>query len=533
MWIKKSKRVVLATMIILILSACGKNQEELPNPAPDQAEYKLTDIFEQERSAFLTLYENPSVTQARIKNNLSDRTYHYEYYSIDLDNATACIEDLERTVLTYALDEIQVEQLKSLLSKYTLTVYDDKPYWPTGDYCTMIELFEFIVTYKDGSFREYGATHYPDGWDQFIRDLRELITNEQESEETHDTDVYKGAYEYSGYIGDSQVYMSLVINEPQVLIRRYFSDEAQTVSGEYFCVDSPEPISVYGYVKGNGLHLFSYSDDGSGPESFVAIREPDGSLKGMWQGSGPEYTCYLKESSGESQVFSKPAMEWEQPPEHFSGTWYGINSDYFKYSQMRFIPLYDDLIYFELNTVDGHDTGEMNGIGRYDGEQISFVEDKVVFTFSAPDDKNIMLDANNYEYRCPLGLVYEAQYGRREEGLIMPEKLDFLTPEQNEQLKALTGARYQDFLAVAHKLQQVYFTEVGEDLMIFELGLEWDCQDAFVLIRHSDGYMSAGLNNFNEADNRSEIHYFEARRDSQIWEIITDWCREKEIVIQN
>ena len=47
----------------------------------------------------------------------------------------------------------------------------------------MIELFDFSVDYDKGSYREYGATHYPEGWDEFIQSLKELIISEKEAAE--------------------------------------------------------------------------------------------------------------------------------------------------------------------------------------------------------------------------------------------------------------------------------------------------------------------------------------------------------------
>ncbi len=515
------KYIIPGLMVILSLAGCGKHEEDASVSAADQPVHKVSDILNQERRALLDLYDNPSVSKATIKSNLNQNNLREDTYSIDLTKATASIEDSERTVFKYDLDETQVEQLSILLSKYAITVYDDNPYWPTGNFCTMVQLFEFNIRYQDGHYREYGATHYPEGWDDFIRTLRKLITNEQELPVVPDANVYEGIYEYDGYIGNEPVHLSILI------------DEYQSVSGEYYYINSPEPVSITGNVKGDNLQLYNTIKNGLNTFSFIVLRDADGSLKGMWQGNGQEYACYLAESDAAVQMTDKPDLEWGEPVESFSGSWYGVKSDYYSNSVLRFVPLYDNLIYFDICTANGTYSGKLQGIGRIDGSNVTYVENRVVFTFTAAEDNNMMLNANNYQYKIHPTAPFESLYERRPDGLKLPERLSFMTKEENEQLKAITGDRYQEFLAVGQQMYQVTLAEAGDDLKLYDIFLNGSNEDAVIVINKPEGYMCAALKYYNEAEQRAEVHLFNGTENGLIREYINYWSGEDEIVVQD
>lgn len=185
----KKTGAILAAGLLLGLAGCGKS-ETPPLSGQDQ-------IYEDSMNAGLakvrsnpelkrlqTLREVPSVINASIKNTLSNNSPAAEYYTINLKSAIASITAPDGDPEKYLLDKKQIDGLERLLSEYALTVYEDQPYWPASDnYCTMIELFDFSVDYDKGSYREYGATHYPEGWDEFIQSLKELIISEKEAAE--------------------------------------------------------------------------------------------------------------------------------------------------------------------------------------------------------------------------------------------------------------------------------------------------------------------------------------------------------------
>jgi len=166
----------MALLIVISVTACNKN-EELPLSPPDLTERTELNLpVDNERERLVKLYENPSVLRAIIETNGMESPYDIEYYNIDLAQGIASIRDSSGISTDYLLDETDIVELSRLLSEYALIVYDNRPYWPSVDYCTMIELFDYTVSYKESYYREYGATHYPEVWDEFIQKMRQLIT---------------------------------------------------------------------------------------------------------------------------------------------------------------------------------------------------------------------------------------------------------------------------------------------------------------------------------------------------------------------
>lgn len=175
------KHIVLLPILLLILGACGKREDQ-PTSAADFTDggiRRIQDALDPERKKLEVLRAAPSVTSATIQNEFSPEcTHDANQYMIDLDEATASIWIPGQETKNYCLNHRQVDELKRLLSEYAITVYDGMPYWPTGDYCTMIQLFDFSIQYDGGYYREYGATHYPEEWESFLQELRELIISE-------------------------------------------------------------------------------------------------------------------------------------------------------------------------------------------------------------------------------------------------------------------------------------------------------------------------------------------------------------------
>ena len=167
---------ILPFVLLWALSACGKSEAPPINVADSLEIIKST--ADTERNGLETLRKSPSVTTATIEDTFGRAGGRPDQYAIDLEHATAsvCIAGQEEEVCP--LDDAQVEGLRRLLSEYALTVYDGAPYWPTGDYCTMELLFYFSVYHDGGTYQENGATRYPDGWAEFIENMKGLIFSE-------------------------------------------------------------------------------------------------------------------------------------------------------------------------------------------------------------------------------------------------------------------------------------------------------------------------------------------------------------------
>lgn len=79
----------------------------------------------------------------------------------------------------FALSEEQGKELRELILQYSHTVKDkEDEYWPDSDeYPDMLVLFQFDVRGGEDNkrYRASGALCYPDGWEEFIGDLKEII----------------------------------------------------------------------------------------------------------------------------------------------------------------------------------------------------------------------------------------------------------------------------------------------------------------------------------------------------------------------
>ena len=187
MTLKRMRQQALAMVLLLSLAACGK-WEEKPVSAADLLEKKMRmAIHEEERERLEKLREESSVRSATIVTGLNKIGAGTEYeYLVDLGRATATIRIEGQEEETYLLDSGQIDSLNRLLLDYTVTVHEGSPYWPTGDYCTMTELFDYQVSY-DGDYDDYysesGALTWPEGWDEFIEELNEQIVSGEWLEE--------------------------------------------------------------------------------------------------------------------------------------------------------------------------------------------------------------------------------------------------------------------------------------------------------------------------------------------------------------
>ena len=171
------KRWMALFMALTIgLSGCGRTDD----PSSEAAEPEGYEAVPEEetpdptREDLKKLQESPSVYSAVINSDAEGKEYR-----IDLEEATVLVWNLRSNEeIEYTLDSGQVEGLRQLLSGYALTVYDGNPYWPTGEYCTMIVLFDITIHYNGehyGCYRETGALGYPEGWEYFMEKLKAFI----------------------------------------------------------------------------------------------------------------------------------------------------------------------------------------------------------------------------------------------------------------------------------------------------------------------------------------------------------------------
>lgn len=77
----------------------------------------------------------------------------------------------------YELSVEQCNELRQLILEYSQTVKEQEDeYWPdTDEYPDMLVLFKFEMTGEKKRYRASGALCYPDGWEEFVGELKEII----------------------------------------------------------------------------------------------------------------------------------------------------------------------------------------------------------------------------------------------------------------------------------------------------------------------------------------------------------------------
>ena len=77
----------------------------------------------------------------------------------------------------YALSEESGNELRELVLQYSQVVKEQEDeYWPhTSEYPDMLVLFKFDMRGEEKQYKANGALCYPDGWEEFIEALKEII----------------------------------------------------------------------------------------------------------------------------------------------------------------------------------------------------------------------------------------------------------------------------------------------------------------------------------------------------------------------
>lgn len=86
-------------------------------------------------------------------------------------------EEAEIDNETIKLNEEQSDELRQLILQYSQTVKEkEDEYWPhTSEYPDMLVLFNFDMRGEEKQYKADGALCYPDGWEEFIEDLKKII----------------------------------------------------------------------------------------------------------------------------------------------------------------------------------------------------------------------------------------------------------------------------------------------------------------------------------------------------------------------
>lgn len=313
---------------------------------------------------------------------------------------------------------------------------------------------------------------------------------------------FVGTLYYSGYIGDSEIQMILT------------AESENQIYGEYWYTRYNTPISIRGFLQQDQLFLSSAATEETSNEYFQILIGSDLCLKGIWILDDSNYPCYLEQTDASFQLtVEKPSMTPAGKLSEFSDTWYGVHSIYYTNTILDMIPLYDDLIYFNLFARNGTYSGELHGIARYaDGiasyETIGYDGEKVYFNFTKKTSDSIALDSSNYQHGCGAGVSFEAEYNRNASLVAPPEEISFLTEWENNALKDLTGEYYQEYIEVSQGCDDTMENLDDFNGKVLNIGMRGNVHAAIVMINTDKNTIMTAIPVYDKATSQSRTLYF-------------------------
>lgn len=310
-----------------------------------------------------------------------------------------------------------------------------------------------------------------------------------------DSNEFVGTLEYGGYIGDSPIRMTL----------RSEADNTR-IEGEYWYTKYNVPIPISGWQEEANIRLLNHPTGTDELERFILLLTDEWTQKGLWQKGETNAPCYLELLTPGEDSVSKPDPSTSLSA--FAGTWSGLHSNSFTYTILDFVPLYNNLIYFDLNAANGAYSGGIDGIAEFDGTKIVFTEYGVTFAFTMDANQQIKLDCNDYQYSCGNGVSYEAEYQKGTQNIQTQTTLAFLTAEENAKLQELTGAHYQDLLQVGQWGDEESFELNGQPARMIRIGVRGYMRAAALVIQESSGFMGVLIDTYDEAAGEAKMLYF-------------------------
>ncbi len=298
---------------------------------------------------------------------------------------------------------------------------------------------------SDDSASETGnsATNVGDSTISSENDENRLESDETVSEEW-----------YSGTIGNAEIHARFGILDYKV-------------TGVYYYDKYKTNIQLEGYMDDtiDGTMWMRLTEDTDKSGSIYALFRSDKVIQGFWRSGDTVLPMFLVREGVEAER-PKPA---DTQALAFKGKWYGEQS-YYGGSEADIIPIFDDLVYYELNAYNGANSGYLESFGNLENGEVQTIfndttydsDQNVVFKFSIKD-KNLVLDSNTYNYLCGIGAGFGTVYTREMPDVPMPTALEagIVDSEEMDKLfKKITGDDYERFIAYT---QYVNYEEITLD----------------------------------------------------------------------
>lgn len=236
---------------------------------------------------------------------------------------------------------------------------------------------------------------------------------------------------YAGMIDDEPIHMQFSMFENRAIGKYYFDEDGIE-------------ILIRGPIQGDSIAFVG--DDGS----ILFISNEDHQFYGVYKNNGEIKT--INASKENIDVPNTPLITEETL--RLEGVYTGLTSEQFSGSSLLVKPLFNHLIYVEMNANNGSRTGYHEFIALKAGDVWKALNDEVSIELTFTQQHEIILNSSDYTFNCGEAVVFDDHYSES----FRPMKLDGITLGIAETeteimfLKVLLGDDYERLISVAQHL---------------------------------------------------------------------------------
>lgn len=175
---------------------------------------------------------------------------------------------------------------------------------------------------------------------------------------------------------------------------------------------------------------------------------------------------YLVRTGSDSLQPNEPSEEIIQ----FNGQWNGVNSSFHSGSEIDIKVLFDDLFYIKMEAHNGTATGAVEGLATYQNGIATIIfsdiipeegkdNNNVAFNFQIKENE-LLLEANQYDYLCGMGVSFDDRYTRDELNTSVPTLLGVGIVDTLEQQELFLEMVDYDYYKFCENTQYVIYEDI-------------------------------------------------------------------------
>lgn len=256
-------------------------------------------------------------------------------------------------------------------------------------------------------------------------------------------------------IEDGKWYIGVIDAKDEIHIKFEVSDSR--ITGEYYYDSDEIPIEFTGLIDDK-----TYSVMGEDESEIMFIIPTKGVIQGTWKAGENIFSLYARKDDIEDTIHELNNEEVIA----LEGKYLSVDSNIFSESELEIVPLFNDMIYFQLTANNGAHTGDCSFLALSENDAFTSFADNVEFKLTKNPDGYIDVYSSNYSYNCDANVGYSNKYSKNtkiknfdgiELGLANNEnKLNIL--------KKVLGDYYDDVLLFSQyyepKVSDGYYTKI-------------------------------------------------------------------------